>query len=135
MEAERVAANGYGTFRHGACILRGPRILRSSPNKCRPLSWVRSPLDRFHPRGWTPETYPYAERLQRARHCGHAELLAVNGLGEAVRGAIVVVVRITPDSRRAFSRPCAMCSAELARLGVRRVIYTASADTLEILAL
>lgn len=90
-------------MRHGAVIVRGGRVLA--------VGWNRS---RCHDQ-WV---------LDRPRNvCTvHAEVVA--GKQCDLRGATVIVIRLTGTGQLGKSRPCEACWAWLDSAGVHRVIHS-----------
>ena len=98
--AEEQARRSAETFRLGAVLLRGRRVLARGRNR----NASACGLDSIH-----------------------AEMDAVFRAGaprKRASGGHLVVVRILRDGRRACSRPCAACLRALAKRGVDKVTYT-----------
>jgi len=114
--ARNVAFNSdYGKIRHGALLVRGGSVINSCFNKDKFCSFgtkFRSPA-----RG--PATI-------------HAELGCILGLARGVTtGSDIYVCRVNRKGEFRNSKPCAMCHEVLKHVGVRRVYYTMSDNTIE----
>lgn len=105
----------YGKIRHGALLVKGGSVINSSYNKENYSSFgkrFRSPT--------------------RGHATVHAELGAILGLSRGVTaGADVYVCRINRGGEFRNSKPCAMCHLALKHVGVKRVYYTTSDNTVE----
>lgn len=114
--ARNVAANSpYGKIRHGAVLTKGGSIINASFNKDNYTSFgsrFRSPL--------------------RGHATVHAELGCILGLPRDVTsGTDLYVCRINRKGEFRFSKPCSMCHEALKHVGVKRVYYTTSDNTVE----
>lgn len=73
-----------------------------------------------------------ASRGERAY--GHAETMACRmayAAGHNLKGAAVVSIRVTRAGKLASARPCPVCMENMVALGVRKVVYSTVAGTLE----
>ena len=114
--ARNIAHNRpYGKIRHGAVLTKGGSIINASFNKDNYTSFgsrFRSPL--------------------RGHATVHAELGCILGLPRDVTsGADLYVCRINRKGEFRFSKPCSMCHEALKHVGVKRVYYTTSDNTVE----
>ena len=114
--ARNIAHNSpYGKIRHGAVLTKGGSIINASFNKDNYTSFgsrFRSPL--------------------RGHATVHAELGCILGLPRDVTsGADLYVCRINRKGEFRFSKPCSMCHEALKHVGVKRVYYTTSDNTVE----
>ena len=114
--ARNIAHNSpYGKIRHGAVLTKGGSIINASFNKDNYTSFgsrFRSPL--------------------RGHATVHAELGCILGLPRDVTsGADLYVCRINRKGELRFSKPCSMCHEALKHVGVKRVYYTTSDNTVE----
>jgi deoxycytidylate deaminase len=114
--AKNVAYNStYGKLRHGAVLVKGGSVLNTSFNKDSFTSFG----NRFRDHGRGPATV-------------HAEIGSVLGLArEATTGSDVYVCRINRKGQFRNSKPCSMCHEVLRHVGVKRVYYTTSENTIE----
>lgn len=99
--AMRQAELAVGTFRHGAVVLVGKRVVARGHN---------------HVRGAASAGVPSI----------HAEMDALWKLRDPPPSGQLrlVVVRLSKSGRLANSRPCAMCMNVLQRRGVHTVVYS-----------
>ena len=114
--ARNIAHNSpYGKIRHGAVLTKGGSIINASFNKDNYTSFgsrFRSPL--------------------RGHATVHAELGCILGLPRDVTsGADLYVCRINRKGEFRFSKSCSMCHEALKHVGVKRVYYTTSDNTVE----
>ena len=114
--ARNIAHNSpYGKIRHGAVLTKGGSIINASFNKDNYTSFgsrFRSPL--------------------RGHATVHAELGCILGLPRDVTsGTDLYVCRINRKGEFRFSKPCSMCHEALKHVGVKRVYYTTSDNTVE----
>ena len=114
--AKNVAYNStYGKLRHGAVLVKGGSVLNTSFNKDSFSSFG----NRFRDHGKGPATV-------------HAEIGSVLGLArEVTAGSDVYVCRINMKGQFRNSKPCTMCHEVLKHVGVKRVYYTTSENTIE----
>jgi tRNA(Arg) A34 adenosine deaminase TadA len=99
------ASSQHGT-RMGALAVQGGRVVAQSVNR------RRNP----------PSAVPWV-------HCSfHAEEGLVRARPD-LTGSTVYVARLTTAGRAALARPCSECHASLCAAGVRRTVWTASANT------
>ncbi len=114
--AKNVAYNStYGKLRHVAVLVKGGSVLNTSFNKDSFTSFG----NRFRDHGRGPATV-------------HAEIGSVLGLArEATTGSDVYVCRINRKGQFRNSKPCSMCHEVLRHVGVKRVYYTTSENTIE----
>ena len=104
-----------GKFRHGAVLVKNGKPRNSAHNDERYCA--------------------FGERF-RQRDCGHATLHAELGciLGVdrgTTQGSTVFVARINKQGLPRMSKPCAMCQAALSYVGVKKVVYTTSCNSIE----
>jgi tRNA(Arg) A34 adenosine deaminase TadA len=108
-------SSDYGKIRHGAILVKGGSVLNSSYNK--------ENYSSFGKRFRSPS---------RGHATVHAELGVILGMPRSVTtGADVYVCRINRKGEFRNSKPCAMCHAALKHVGVKRVYYTTSNNTVE----
>lgn len=114
--AKNVAYNStYGKLRHGAVLVKGGSVLNTSFNKDSFTSFG----NRFRDHGRGPATV-------------HAEIGSVLGLArETTTGSDVYVCRINREGQFRNSKPCSMCHEVLRHVGIKRVYYTTSENTIE----
>lgn len=95
--------------RHGAIIVRGNSVIAMGTN-----TWRNDPAvvesDMIEGRGTIFST--------------HAEVAAIKRAGSRAKGATMYVARILACGRHGNSRPCQNCSREIARAGIKKVVYT-----------
>ena len=114
--AKNVASNSsYGKIRHGALLVKGGSIINACCNK---------------------DSYSSFGKRFRSPHRGHAtvhaELGCVLGIPRNVTsGADIYVCRINRNGQFRNSKPCAMCHSVLKHVGIKRVYYTTSHNTIE----
>ena len=114
--ARNIAFNSiYGKIRHGAVLVRGGSVINTCFNKDKFCS--------FGSRFRNPDRGPATV---------HAELGCILGMPRgSTNGADVYVCRINKKGEFRNSKPCAMCHSALKHVGVRRVYYTVSDNTVE----
>lgn len=91
--------------RHGAVVMKGSKVLGRGFNKTRNKPSVLSP-----------------EHVLTGASI-HAEVAAIRDAGDC-HGAAIYVARIGAKGSPLLSRPCARCYAEIARVGIRKIIHT-----------
>ena len=91
--------------KHGAVVVKSSRVLGMGYNK-----------HRNDPRNVNPGRHRYDSGC-------HAEMDALKKVSNP-RGSIVFVARVNRKGEDLLSKPCEICSKELARLGIKKVIYT-----------
>jgi tRNA(Arg) A34 adenosine deaminase TadA len=98
------------TFRHGAVLVTGGRIISACSN-----TWKTSSFSsRFRSPGTGIGTR-------------HAEVSCILGIGrELTAGATVYVVRVNRKGLPRMSKPCSMCMKTMRFVGIKKVIYTTS---------
>jgi tRNA(Arg) A34 adenosine deaminase TadA len=114
--AKNIASNSpYGKIRHGAILVKGGSVINASFNK--------ENYSSFGKRFRSP---------QRGHATVHAELGCILGLPRDVTsGTDLYVCRINRRGEFRFSKPCSMCHEALKHVGVKRVYYTTSDNTIE----
>tara|TARA_B100001123_G_scaffold437566_2_gene570087 strand:- start:31036 stop:31449 length:414 start_codon:yes stop_codon:yes gene_type:complete len=116
--ARRAASNStYGNISHGAILVKGGRVLKTSFNKDSFCSFGA----RFRSK-------------DSGRATVHAEIGAVLGIPkEITQGANVFVVRVGKRGNFQMSKPCEMCMDVLRFVGVRRVFYTSDSHEFDVI--
>jgi deoxycytidylate deaminase len=104
----------YKRYRHGAVLVKGGAILNTSTN--------------------SNDFCSFGTRFRK--ECGHAtmhaELGSILGISRCVtEGSTLYVVRITKNGDFAISKPCKMCESILRHVGIKKVIYTNSSNSIE----
>ena len=114
--AKNVAFNSdYGKIRHGAVLVKGGSVINTCCNKDKFCSFGA----RFRDPSRGPATI-------------HAELGCILGLPRDVTaGADIYVCRVNKRGDFRNSKPCAMCHNALKHVGIKRVYYTVSDNTVE----
>lgn len=96
--AARVARrSSCPTYKHGAVVEKGGRVLALAPNSNVPVRGMLST---------------------------HAEFAALRRAGEAARGADIYVARARGGTSTSLSKPCPSCATWIAFYGVARVFHT-----------
>jgi tRNA(Arg) A34 adenosine deaminase TadA len=118
--ARRIAEQStYGNVKHGAVLIKGGSVLNVACNKENHCGFG----NRFRERSTGHATL-------------HAELGCVLNLDRGVtNGAEVYVVRINREGAYRMSKPCPMCQSALEHVGVNKVYYSTSDNTLETMRL
>jgi len=114
--AKNIASTSvYGKIRHGALLTKGGSVINTCHNKDKFCSFGT----RFRCPTRGPATI-------------HAELGCVLGLPRGVtNGANIYVCRINKHGEFRNSKPCAMCHEVMKYVGIKKVYYTTSTDTVE----
>lgn len=96
----------YKTFKVGACLARGRRIISAGYNQSK--------------------TNPLTLRLQNKLIMGlHAEMHACLGVDpKSLKGASIYVVRIRRSATIGLAKPCKECQRFLREVGVKKAYYT-----------
>ncbi len=115
--AARLAEDSQVSQRHGAIVVKGGSVLSSGVN-----SYSNNPrmfpVDHF-----AEKKLPHMERANSISV--HAEIAAMRRVSpEHLRGSIVYVARLTSRDELGNSQPCEHCASELAKAGVKRVVFT-----------
>lgn len=104
--AKTVAMTSDYKFRHGAVLVKGGKIIRSSFNKARPVSFAH----KYHHKGTGSL---------------HAEIGCILNMSfEKTEGCEIYVVRIHADGKFAMSMPCPMCQVVCNEMGIKRIHYS-----------
>jgi len=112
--AKKTALRSEQLFRHGAVLFSGAKVFNSGCNQGRVVGWTSWQAHRFYERA-------------KAQHTMHAEVSAMhNVVGDVIRGADVLVVRVNGEGEFANSRPCSYCERVMRTKGVRNCWYTAN---------
>jgi len=99
--------------RHGACVLKGARVLGSGFNSMRPLGYIRASRNR-----------------QFCNERAHAETSAMHRVcRDSLRGSTIIVIRLARDSSIVGSRPCDTCMRVMVRKGIKRCYYSVDSVT------
>ena len=115
MAIDIASSSENSKFRHGAVLVKNGKPRSSARNEERHCSFG----NRF-----------------RERDCGHAtlhaELGCILGLDRGVtQGSTVFVARVNKLGEARMSKPCTMCQAALSHVGVKKVFYTTSHNSVE----
>jgi deoxycytidylate deaminase len=105
----------FPTFRHGSIIVHKNKILSVGFN-------IHS------------ERYLYMGTRYMAS-C-HAEMMSLDHFSckrSLLKDSTLVVIRTNRDNRVSNSKPCSVCMARIQASGIRKVIYSASPDTVGII--
>lgn len=115
--AKRAAfESDHDDYRHGAVLVKGGSVRNMSKNKNRLVGWAY----RFRNRNYGHATL-------------HAEIGCILGLDRSItRGATIYVVRIGKNGGFRMSKPCQMCEEAMRHVGIKKVIYTADKDAVEV---
>ncbi len=104
--AKTIAQSSDFKTRHGAVLVRGGSIIKSSCNKGRPVGFAH----RYH---------------RHNRSSLHAEIGVVLNLKKNVTyGCDIFVVRIDKNDKLANSKPCDMCQEICSEMGINRIYYS-----------
>lgn len=108
--ARYLAKKSVARNTHGAVVVKGGRVLGTGWNK-----------NRNHPAIVSPEHIK--------TDCSfHAEQVAIREAGEDnVKGGIIYVARVNKHGFDRDSKPCALCSKLIKKVGIKRVVYTTEA--------
>lgn len=107
-QATQLAKTSTYSYRHGAVITKGGRLLSSGVNS-----------ERNDPR-------MFAE-FSKENLSEHAEMAALRQLGGEARGAKIYVSRWMwkqGEDKTGLSRPCNNCYQALVKAGIKEIIYT-----------
>lgn len=103
--AANLAQSSECSFRHGAVVVKGGRVVSTGINRFK-----------NHPLSVSPEHIK--------SHCSvHAEVDALRKLKDA-KGATIYVARIGRRGDKMLSRPCNMCYIAIRDAGVAKIVYT-----------
>ena len=106
--ASRISYQSDHHHRHGAVLVKGSRVINTSPNK----SKFNSFASRFYPKEKQWATI-------------HAELGSIlNVERKNTEGATVYVVRVSAKDELRMSKPCEMCQAAMKWVGIKKVVYS-----------
>ena len=94
-------------YRHGAILVRGPKILSTGINQ----GSFNSLAARFH-------LVPQHASL-------HAEIACILGIDRSIlEKADLYVLRLNRSNQIGLSKPCDVCQKALRHVGIRRIFYT-----------
>ena len=100
----KASVNSTCRARHAASVYKGGRLLSIGLNKSRVNN------------RWLPE-------LEGRPASEHAEMAALRQIEDA-RGCVLYVARTLKNGEPAMSKPCQECAKEIARRGIKRVVYS-----------
>ena len=104
--ARYLAAKSEARMRHGAVLVRSGNVIGTGFNK-----------STNHP------SIVSSEHI-RGGCSRHAEMEAIRDAGGNARRAVLYVARINKAGQQRNSLPCKSCAAAIARLGIKRIVYT-----------
>lgn len=113
--AAKVAESGNMSYKHGAVIVKGGRVVSVGINK-----WRISPEMASKEKEYNPNmTY-------------HAEADAISRVSGDLSGAVIFVARINKKGLWSFSRPCNRCMKLINSAGIKKIIYTTGRENYEL---
>lgn len=94
------------SFKHGAVLVKGGKILKAACNKARSVR--------------------FAHKFHHAKHGSlHAEIGVILNLDKKTTyGTSIYVVRILKTGEFVMSRPCEMCQLIAQEMGVKEIFFT-----------
>jgi tRNA(Arg) A34 adenosine deaminase TadA len=104
---ELARKSSHNVHRHGAILVRGPKIISTGTNH----STFNSLAARFH---------PVTEHASL-----HAEIACILGIDRSeLERSDLYVLRLNRQEKIALSKPCPVCQRALEHVGIRRVFYS-----------